>query len=70
MAAKSMSILDRKADAIPADAVRNVNGRESELGRRLRRLRQQYIAEGGILLTAPEIEAEIANRRGEHSSKD
>jgi|GEM_PF-1089965 len=66
-----MSILDRETDATQAVAAENKNGSESELGRRLRRIRQQYIAQGGTLLSAREIEAEVADRRGEHpNSKD
>jgi len=44
--------------------------RESDLGRRLREIRERYIAEGGKLLSVEEIDREIAERRRERSSLD
>lgn len=36
------------------------------LGRRLKELRHQFIAEGGVLLSADEVSAEVSERRGRH----
>ena len=38
---------------------------KTELGRKLREIRARYLARGGELLTAEEIDREVAERRGE-----
>lgn len=40
---------------------------ESSLGAQLRRIREDYIASGGVLLSADEVAREVAERRGERS---
>ena len=40
------------------------------LGQRLNELRQQFIAEGGKLLTADEVAAEVRQRRGRHFAEE
>jgi hypothetical protein len=43
--------------------------RASSLGKRLREIRQEYISQGGALLTAAELDLELAERRGSRYSK-
>lgn len=40
------------------------------LGRRLKELRQRFIAEGGKLLTPDEVAAEVRDRRGKHFAEE
>jgi hypothetical protein len=40
------------------------------LGRRLKELREKFLADGGRLLTPEEIDAEIRERRGGSSAED
>ncbi|MFO7907491.1 MAG: hypothetical protein R6U98_32890 [Pirellulaceae bacterium] len=42
----------------------------SPLGQQLQELRQQFIAEGGELLTADEVAAEVRERRGKHFTEE
>jgi hypothetical protein len=42
----------------------------TELGRRLREIRARYIANGGELLTADQLDAELANLRGERQPEE
>lgn len=45
-------------------ALGNGDHRESELGRKLRKIAEQYVADGGKLLSPEEVEREVAERRG------
>ncbi len=59
------SFADRRK---PPKRERDVDPRPAtELGRRLREIRARYIKRGGRLLTADEIDREVADRRGEQS---
>jgi len=40
------------------------------LGQQLQALRRQFIADGGKLLTADEVAAEVRERRGEHFTEE
>jgi hypothetical protein len=42
----------------------------TQLGQRLKDLRRQFIEEGGELLTADEVAAEVRQRRGRHFSEE
>ena len=42
----------------------------TELGRRLRKIRERRIAAGGDLLTVEEIDRELAERRGERHPEE
>ena len=42
---------------------------KTPLGQKLKQLRSQFIAEGGDLLTADEVAAEVRDRRGSHFSE-
>jgi hypothetical protein len=44
--------------------VANGDHRESDLGRKLRKIAKEYEARGGKLLSREEIEREVAERRG------
>jgi hypothetical protein len=48
---------DRKAET-------NGDRRESDLGRKLRQIAEEYEAKGGKLLSREEVEREVAERRG------
>jgi hypothetical protein len=63
------------SEASLEDVLREFREQESwvprtPLGRRLKELRQQFIAEGGELLTPDEVEAEVRNRRGKHFAEE
>jgi hypothetical protein len=47
-----------------SQAPTNGNHRESELGRKLRKISEEYEAKGGRLLSPEEVEREVAERRG------
>jgi hypothetical protein len=63
------------ADATLEDVLREFREQESwtprtPLGKRLKELRQQFVAEGGELLTADEVTAELRQRRGKHFAEE
>lgn len=63
------------ADATLEDMLRAFREQErwvprTPLGRRLKELRQQFLAEGGTLLTADEVAAEVRERRGRHFAEE
>jgi len=47
------------------DVTAAISPATTELGRRLRAIRQRYIDNGGKLLSMDEIDRELADRRGE-----
>lgn len=64
-----------RTDATLEEVLRDFREQEgwvprTPLGRRLKELRQQFIAEGGQLLTADEVAAEVRDRRGKHFTEE
>ena len=64
-----------RSDATLEDVLREFREQEgwlprTPLGQRLKELRQQFIAEGGKLLTADEVAAEVRERRGKYFAEE
>ncbi|MEZ6063976.1 MAG: hypothetical protein R3C19_26830 [Planctomycetaceae bacterium] len=58
------------ADTVPMnDTMPETNDRDARL-RRMQELRQQYLDSGGTLLTAEEVNREVAERRGERYTEE